>query len=92
MPEKRNASSGDPPFEKALRELEELTEKMEFSQLDLSELLKNYERGTQLLASCERSLKTARKKIELMQVPVPESDADEPAERSTPPPNDVRLF
>lgn len=56
------------PFhlEKALQELEEITEKMETGQLPLEESLKLFERGIQLSRQCQNQLEQIEQKIQVL--------------------------
>lgn len=54
----------DIPFEKALAELEEIVQKLESGNAPLEESITLYERGAQLKAHCEATLKSAQSKIE----------------------------
>ena len=47
---------GEPSFELALAELEEIVAAMEEEQLPLEELVARYEKGSKLLARCESVL------------------------------------
>lgn len=53
-------------FESALKELDEVVQTLEGSQVDLDEHLKLYEKGVRLIQFCQTSLKDAEKKIELL--------------------------
>ena len=54
----------DLPFEEALARLEALVEEMEQDQLPLERLVEHYEKGTRLLAHCEKVLASARKRLQ----------------------------
>ena len=56
--------SKDPPFEKALEQLESLVENMESGKTPLDELVDKYEQGSRLLKICQKHLKSAEIKIE----------------------------
>jgi exodeoxyribonuclease VII small subunit len=53
-------------FEKSLKELETLVEKMEQGDLSLEESLQCFERGVALTRSCQQALKDAEQKVELL--------------------------
>ena len=55
-----------PDFEKSLKELETLVEKMEQGDLSLEESLSHFERGVQLSRSCQQALKAAEQKVEIL--------------------------
>ncbi|WP_455234209.1 exodeoxyribonuclease VII small subunit [Thiogranum longum] len=55
-----------PDFETALSELEELVERMEQGDLSLDESLKQFERGVQLTRSCQKALKEAEQKVQVL--------------------------
>jgi len=51
-------------FEKSLKRLEEIVAKVEGETLPLEESLKLYEEGKKLIASLEKTLKEAERKVE----------------------------
>jgi exodeoxyribonuclease VII small subunit len=53
-------------FEKSLKELEALVTKMEQGNLSLEESLQHFERGIQLTRSCQKALKAAEQKVEIL--------------------------
>jgi exodeoxyribonuclease VII small subunit len=53
-------------FETALKELEQLVEKMEHGDLSLEESLSSFERGVVLTRSCQEALKSAEQKVQLL--------------------------
>jgi exodeoxyribonuclease VII small subunit len=59
-------SQKTPDFETALAELEALVEKMEQGDLSLDESLAQFERGVQLTRSCQKALKEAEQKVQLL--------------------------
>jgi exodeoxyribonuclease VII small subunit len=68
-------------FEAALAELEALVATMESGQLPLKESLAAYQRGAQLLAFCQESLKDAQQQVEVLEKGVlrafrPDTDED----------------
>lgn len=50
-------------FEAAMGELESLVEKMEQGEFSLEESIRQFERGTALVRSCQKSLRTAEQKV-----------------------------
>lgn len=54
-------------FEKSLRRLEEIVAKVEGETLPLEESLKLYEEGKKLIASLEKTLREAERKVEELQ-------------------------
>ena len=66
-----------PDFEAALAELEALVEKMEQGDLSLDESLQQFERGVQLTRSCQRALKEAEQKVQILL----EKDGEQSLER-----------
>ena len=55
-----------PDFETALGELERLVERMERGELTLEESLKDFERGVELTRSCQKALKDAEQKVQML--------------------------
>lgn len=53
-------------FEKSLKELENLVEKMEQGDLSLEASLQHFERGVQLTRACQQTLKEAEQKVEIL--------------------------
>jgi exodeoxyribonuclease VII small subunit len=64
-------------FEAALEELEELVTKLEKGDLPLEESLKEFERGVALTRSCQKELKEAEQKVNLLTEKGEEQDFDE---------------
>lgn len=54
------------PFEKSLKELEELVEHLEKGDIPLEDSLKFFERGIQLTRACQKALKEAEQKVEIL--------------------------
>lgn len=54
-------------FEDSLAELEKLVERMEEGSLPLDESLKLFERGIQLTRACQKALKEAEQKVQILQ-------------------------
>jgi len=53
-------------FEDSLAELEQLVERMEQGNLPLEDSLKLFERGVQLTRACQKALKEAEQKVQLL--------------------------
>lgn len=53
-------------FEKALKELENVIEKMETGQLALEDSLKYFEQGVALARECQTALKEAEQKVQIL--------------------------
>ncbi len=53
-------------FEESLAELEQLVERMEQGNLPLEESLKLFERGVQLTRTCQKALKDAEQKVQIL--------------------------
>jgi exodeoxyribonuclease VII small subunit len=53
-------------FEDSLSELEQLVERMEQGNLPLEESLKLFERGVQLTRTCQKALKEAEQKVQIL--------------------------
>jgi exodeoxyribonuclease VII small subunit len=53
-------------FEAAMRDLEELVERLEHGDLPLEESLAAFERGVMLTRSCQAALKEAEQKVEIL--------------------------
>ena len=53
-------------FERSLRELEALVERMEEGELSLEDSLQTYERGIRLSRLCQQALDEAEKRIEIL--------------------------
>lgn len=81
--------AGNPPmdpkpldFEAAMRDLEEIVERLEHGDLPLEESLKAFERGIMLTRNCQTALKDAEQKVEILlkkagEARVEEFDPDE---------------
>ena len=54
-------------FEKALKELEEIANKLEEGELSLDESIRQFEKGMQLSRFCRQKLDEAEQKIEILQ-------------------------
>jgi exodeoxyribonuclease VII small subunit len=55
---------GDMGFEENLANLERIVSEMESGRLSLDDMMKNFEEGKKLVASCTRELESVRKRIE----------------------------
>lgn len=55
-----------PDFEAAMRDLEEIVERLEHGDLPLEESLKAFERGIMLTRNCQTALKDAEQKVEIL--------------------------
>ena len=53
-------------FEKSLKELEALVEKMEAGNLSLEDSLKYFEKGVALTKSCQQALTEAEHKVQIL--------------------------
>jgi exodeoxyribonuclease VII small subunit len=80
-------------FEKDLERLEEIVAGLEEGGLPLEESLKQFEEGVALVRQCEKTLKAAERKIDMLvrgesgemeAVPFDESDGDASGETDTP--------
>ncbi len=64
---KKAANSDDKiDFENALKELEELVERMEQGELSLEQSLKDFERGVALTRACQQALQEAEQKVQIL--------------------------
>lgn len=54
-------------FEAAMAELDRLVERMEAGELPLEESMTAYQRGTELLAYCQRVLGEAQAKVQILE-------------------------
>lgn len=64
---KKAATSDDKiDFENALKELEELVERMEQGELSLEQSLKDFERGVALTRACQQALQEAEQKVQIL--------------------------
>jgi exodeoxyribonuclease VII small subunit len=99
MPAKRKESPVDvaESFEAAADELEEITRRLEQEPTSLTHLLEDFERGQSLLSYCQNTLKSARKRLDLVEAKLQaeafddESD-DSPEDVAATNDDDVRLF
>jgi len=66
MPIPKATKQETPDFETALRDLEELVERLEHGDLPLEESLAAFERGVMLTRACQSALKEAEQKVEIL--------------------------
>jgi len=66
MPTPKTAKPEMPDFETAMRDLEELVERLEHGDLPLEESLAAFERGVMLTRACQSALKEAEQKVEIL--------------------------
>ncbi len=66
MPTPKAAKDAAPDFELAMRDLEELVERLEQGDLPLEESLAAFERGVMLTRACQAALKDAEQKVEIL--------------------------
>jgi len=66
MPMPKAATEAPPDFETAMRDLEELVERLEQGDLSLEESLAAFERGVMLTRACQTALKEAEQKVEIL--------------------------
>lgn len=64
-------------FEAAMRDLEQLVERLEHGDLPLEESLAAFERGVKLTRSCQTALKEAEQKVEILLKKAGEPQAEE---------------
>jgi exodeoxyribonuclease VII small subunit len=62
----KGAKQETPDFETAMRDLEELVERLEHGDLPLEESLAAFERGVMLTRACQSALKEAEQKVEIL--------------------------
>ena len=61
MPKRRSIH-----FEEAIKELEDLVERMEQGELGLEESLKAFERGVELTRQCQGALDAAEQRVDIL--------------------------
>jgi exodeoxyribonuclease VII small subunit len=66
MPTQKAAKDAPVDFELAMRDLEELVERLEQGDLPLEESLATFERGVMLTRACQTALKEAEQKVEIL--------------------------
>ena len=62
----RKATSKTIDFEKSLKQLEDLVEKLEKGDLSLEDSLKKFEQSVKLTRECQQALETAEQKISVL--------------------------
>ncbi|MEN8259136.1 MAG: exodeoxyribonuclease VII small subunit [Pseudomonadota bacterium] len=53
-------------FEESLKELEEIVELLERGDIPLEDSLKSFERGVKLTRACQKALKEAEQKVQIL--------------------------
>jgi exodeoxyribonuclease VII small subunit len=66
MATNKAAKAEQPDFETAMRDLEDLVERLEQGDLPLEESLAAFERGVMLTRACQTALKEAEQKVEIL--------------------------
>ena len=84
-------------FEEATDELEEITRRLEDEPSSLAKLLEDFERGQALLSYCQKTLKSARKRLNTIEAKLQTEDNNEGSNESSEQSSDtldddVRLF
>ncbi|MEW6439941.1 MAG: exodeoxyribonuclease VII small subunit [bacterium] len=64
--EPRSREGGKEPFERSLKSLEEIVQRLESGELDLEESLQLFEEGVRLIRVCTGGLEEAEKRIEVL--------------------------
>jgi len=78
MPSSKTEEDSKPlDFEAAMRDLEELVERLEHGELPLEESIAAFERGVMLTRSCQMALKDAEQKVEILLKKAGEPQAEE---------------
>ena len=62
----RKATTKSIDFEKSMKQLETLVDKLEKGDLSLEESLKNFEQGVKLTSECRQALLAAEQKISVL--------------------------
>ena len=82
---RKAARKKEVPFDEALRQLEEIVQRLEAGDITLEESIRLFEQGVQLSKLCGGKLQDAERKIEMLvqdgpeglrSVPFPESDRE----------------
>lgn len=68
--------SPDLGFEDALKQLEDLVERMETGELSLEESLASFEKGVALTRICQKSLSEAEQKVSLLSSNTPDAETE----------------
>jgi exodeoxyribonuclease VII small subunit len=66
MPPEKPLKTAAPDFELAMRDLEQLVERLEQGDLPLEESLAAFEKGVMLTRACQAALKDAEQKVEIL--------------------------
>lgn len=66
MAKKPSSKETSIDFEASLKELEALVEKMEQGDLSLEQSLQDFERGVALTRACQRALREAEQKVQIL--------------------------
>jgi exodeoxyribonuclease VII small subunit len=66
MPTSKAVKDTPPDFETAMRDLEELVDRLEQGDMPLEESLAAFERGVMLTRTCQTALKEAEQKVEIL--------------------------
>ena len=85
MPAKKKTTSKKItlPFEEAVEELEQITQNLEGEAISIENLLDNFERGQDLLKHCHNTLKTARKRLKVVEAQIQNDFEEEIEEEKT---------
>ena len=85
MPTKKKTTSKKItlPFEEAVEELEQITQNLEGEAISIENLLDNFERGQDLLKHCHKTLKTARKRLKVVEAQIQNDFEEEIEEEKT---------
>jgi len=99
MPSKKKDSPNEvaASFEAAADELEEITRRLEQEPSSLTALLEDFERGQALLSFCQNTLKSARKRLDLVEAKLQaesldDESSDSSQDNTAKSDDDVRLF
>ncbi len=95
--EKKKSPPAADSFEEAAEELEVITRRLEENPVSLAGLLEDFERGQALLSYCQNTLKSARKRLDLveakLQTDMTEDESNESSKLDDDTQDDdVRLF
>jgi exodeoxyribonuclease VII small subunit len=77
MPTEKSPKSVAPDFELAMRDLEQLVERLEKGDLPLEESLAAFEKGVMLTRACQVALKDAEQKVEILLKKAGESSVED---------------
>ena len=85
MPAKKKKATPPPvaeSFEDAADELEKVIETLEQEPSSLAQLLDDFERGQELLSYCQNTLKSARKRLDVVEAKLQAGATDDEPDRS----------